>query len=119
MSALSTKAKATTHRILSLYGQLVTLKHSEPGVYDPETGTVGTVVTSQTAVAVEQSYLQRDIDGTVVQQGDKKLLLTATNLSAPMVGDSCTVQGVIYAIKNVSCLSPDGTAILYELQLRK
>jgi len=97
----------------------VTLTHSNPGAYDPDLGTVAAVVTTQTAVAVEQSYSLREVDGTMVQRGDKKLLLTATNLVAPVVDDTCTVQEVVYTIKNVNPLSPDGSAIIYELQVRR
>lgn len=115
---IHTKAAATAVRLLAKYGQVVTLTHSAPGTYDPATGSVANTLTTQTAVAVELDYSEREIDGTLVQRGDKKLLLAASGLTVPTVDDTVTVRSVVYTIKSVNTVAPGGVDIVYELQGR-
>lgn len=117
-SALYTKSAATALRLLTKYGQAVTLSHSTPGTYDPATGSVSTVVTTQTGVAAELSYSAFELTNTLIQRGDKKLLLAASGITTPVVDDTVTVGTVVYTIKNVNTLAPAGVAVTHELQAR-
>lgn len=112
---------ATALETLTEYGQPVTLSHGTPGAYDPATGTVASTVITQPGFAAELSYSARDIDGTLILRGDKKLLLAASGITAPTVDDTVTVGTVgtvVYTIKSINTLAPAGVAVIHELQGR-
>ena len=115
---IHTRAAATALRLLAKYGQAVTLTHSAPGTYDPDTGSVANTLTTQAGVAAELDYTEREIDGTLVQRGDKKLLLASSGVTMPTVDDTVTVRSVVYTIKSVNAVAPGGVDIVYELQGR-
>lgn len=107
-------------------GQPATLRRSVAGVYDTDTSTVGApVVTNDPCYVVLFDYnLQSggvgEIDGNLVQVGDKKILLPALGLTLiPAPGDFLIVGAVTWTVKNVKALNPAGTPILYELNGRR
>lgn len=55
---------------------------------------------------------------TLIQQGDRQCLMDA-NGAAPTLADHVIVDSIEYVIKDIKTLSPAGTPVLYELQLRK
>jgi len=68
---------------------------------------------------VVTEFNRREVDGTLVQTGDKKVLLSAEDLQiAPETSDLVVVDGVEYKIVTINPLSPAGTVVLYELQIR-
>jgi hypothetical protein len=60
-------------------------------------------------------------NGTLVQQGDKKVLLAASGLAfEPNLNALITrADGSVWKVVNLHRLDPDGTPILYTLQVRK
>lgn len=117
---------ATSADLIAQFGQAVTVTRSVPGSYDPATGGVGSpTVTTQDCLAVEDAYRAREIDGTLIRAGDKRLMLspavvTGAAVTAPETTDTVTfADGSVWAIKAVEPLSPGGTALLYTLQLRR
>jgi hypothetical protein len=68
---------------------------------------------------VELDYDLRERESSLIQQGDKKLLMAVGNLTVtPSSGDKVTVGANTHDIINVSPLQPGDTVILYELQVR-
>ena len=57
------------------------------------------------------------IDGTLIQQGDKRLMLSATG-PIPKVNWRVIANGVDYAIMMVREYQPSGVALYLECQLR-
>lgn len=118
---------STAAEMIGEFGQAVTLTRSVPGAYNPTTGTNGAAtVTTQSCLAVEEAYKAREIDGTLIKAGDKKLILSpqtaaGATVTAPTEGDTVTFAGDAdpWTIKSVEPLSPGGTALLYTLQLRR
>lgn len=108
----------TALRLLSEHGQDIVLSSSTDGTYSTSTGLVsGASATSATHRGVSINYALREIDGTKIQQGDKKVILPAT--SSPKVGDLLTFGGVAHRALDVLTISPGGTTIAHIVQARR
>lgn len=128
MTAYDDRAKAQTGRVLNTIagggkGQAVTLTRSSPGSYSA--GAVTLTTTTQTGSGVQVEYSSHAIDGTMIRQGDKKFLLSplnsaGTTLTAPepKIDTLTLADASVWTIEDVLPLSPAGTVIYYELQLR-
>ena len=110
--------------ILEEFGQVVTLTHVEPGEYVPGEGITNTT-TTQAGTGAVVDWDARQIDGTLILIGDKRLLLSPLNtvglvLTAPVLGDTVTdAVGVVYTlVAPLKTVSPAGTAVLYDCNLR-
>lgn len=117
---------ATAADLIAEFGQPVTLTRSVPGTYNTATATNGAPqVTTQSCLAVEDAYKAREIDGTLIRVGDKKLILSpqtsaGASVTAPQTGDTVTFADTsVWTVKAVEPLSPGGTALIYTLQLRQ
>ena len=117
MSFYSETAADATEAIRE-FGQAIIITHLTSGAYNPATGTVSNTSTVQTGVAVELDYNVSEIDGVLIQRGDKKLLVSISGMTAIAPEDTCTVGGVAYTVKSVKPLSPGGVVLLYEVQAR-
>lgn len=134
MSAFYNKMGATALRLIERFGQTVTLRDTVPGDYDPVTGgsTPETTV-DQPAQAILQDYaLQQSgmsyAEGTVIKQGDKKILVAAmtkdangqpVQLTPPTLATAVIADGATWTIVNVKEINPAGTPLVYELQGRR
>ena len=130
MTAYDVRARTTAGRLLGTIaangkGQTATITRRTSGAYDVSTGAAAVTTTTQAGSGVEVEYKQRDIDGTMVLEGDRKFFLSPLNtagavLTAPAMDDTVTLSdSSVWTIKAVDTLSPAGTAILYVLQLRR
>ena len=111
--------------ILEEFGQAVTLTHVEPGEYVPGEGITNTT-TIQTGTGAVIDWDARQVDGTLILIGDKRLLLSPLNtagtvLTAPVLGDTITdAAGIVYTlVAPLKTVSPAGTAVLYDFNLRE
>ena len=86
--------------------------------YSINTGTVPNTVTTKTARGVLFDYGEKDINGTTVLRGDKKLYVTPKGITAITTNDSVTVNGTDYHVTNVIQTNPAGTNLLWDLSLR-
>ena len=116
------KMQKTSNRLLISKGQAVVLKHTVVGEYVPGSG-VTTTVSTQYGTGAVTEWDSRQVDGTIIRQGDRRLLLSALNtagaaLTAPAIEDTATVGGVTYTITQVKQTNPAGTVVLYDLNLR-
>lgn len=111
--------RATAAALLTDKGQQMTLNKRTSGAYDPGTG--GSTVTSEahTVTGAVFDFPAALIDGTLIQQGDKKVLMSALGLTVrPAITDSLTIGGVVHTVVNVKDTSPAGTTVLWTLQVR-
>lgn len=111
-----TRTRATADRLLARFGQTGAIRrvYSTGPVYDPVQTT-----TDYACTLVVTEYDKRDIDGTLILQTDRKVLVAVTGLSVvPTVTDRAVVEGVPLTIVAVMPLSPGGTVVMYELQVR-
>ncbi len=118
-----TKPQATANRLLTRFGQAVTLTKTVQGSYDPTTGLITNTTTTQTGTGAVMEYNNRNVDGTLIKQGDRQLLLSpflasGGSLVAPAVGDTVTIGGTVYTVTQVKQVNPAGTCVMYDANLR-
>jgi len=114
----------TADEMLEEFGQIVTLTHITISEYVPGKDILSSKST-QTGTGVIVDWDAKQIDGTLIQVGDKKLLLSplntaGTNLTAPVLGDTVTdTAGVVYTlVAPLKTVSPAGTVVLFEVNIR-
>lgn len=117
MSGFYASMAATSARLIRDKGQAVVLSSPEGGTYSPATGFTPPATSSATTNGVALAYPARSVDGTTVLQGDVRLLLSPA--VDPRAYKVATFDGVAHAIVSVQPLSPAGTVLLYELQVRR
>ena len=107
---------ATT--LLTDKGQTISFSRDNVISLDPVTGveTKSDAITFSGVGAVFD-YNASEIDGTVIQQGDNRIVLEST-ATAPAIGDAATIGGVSHRVINVETVSPGGTVVIYKLQVR-
>lgn len=104
--------------LLTNKGQLVTFSHDEEVSYNGGTGERVKTTTTFTGNGVALNYNKSEIDGELVQMNDIKFIMEATT-TAPVIGDTTTIDGEIYRAMAVKPLSPAGVVVIYQVQLRK
>lgn len=109
----------TASRIIKRFGQTGTFERAgAPGgtPWAPEPGEP----TYHTATVAVVNYEQEHRDGTLIQANDLRVLVSVEGLGiVPTLADKLTVGGAEYSIANVTPLAPDGTARMYDLQVRR
>lgn len=122
MSTFYDRTAATALRLITQFGQPVTISKAEPGEYDPEVGgdTPGVTI-EQTAQGILLDFTGQEFqNNSLIKQGDKKLKIAAQGLEwAPELLNKVVVQGRTWSIvPPLKEINPAGTPILYELQVR-
>lgn len=122
MSTFYDRTAATALRLITQFGQPVTISKTEPGEYDPEVGgdTPGATI-EQTAQGILLDFTGQEFqNNSLIKQGDKKLKIAAQGLEwAPELLNKVVVQGRTWSIvPPLKEINPAGTPILYELQVR-
>jgi hypothetical protein len=71
-------------------------------------------------IAVMDFRLQ-DIDGNLIRRNDKRVLMSAKNLSITpdMETDQLVIGAEVYQIKNIITIQPGDLVVLYDLQVRR
>lgn len=111
---------AEVMRLLSEFGQSVTITRSTPGAYDHATGLVVLTTSTQSGIGAVFEYKSGVtlFDGNLIQQGDKKLLLGAVSLTAPIIGDIVIANGISYEIKSIKEINPANSIVMYICNIR-
>lgn len=110
----------TADELIAEFGAAATLSRTVAGGYDPETGiSAPESVDVQNITAVCIDFDAKFIDGSLIIRGDKQVFVSAQDVTPPAAGDKFTWQGAEYSVIAVTPLSPAGTVLLYELQVRK
>ncbi len=120
MTAFYDNLQATADALLADKGQTCTLGVVTSGAYDPATGASTPSTASETVTAAVFDFPLRMIDGSLIRQGDKKVLMSAYGLTAtPKPADTFTdAAGSVYTIVNAKATAPGGTVVLWTLQVR-
>ena len=110
---------ATAKRLLTRFGQVVTVKRTTPSEYDPATGTVTGGTIGYSCSGAVMNYASRDIDGTLVQRGDVRVLLAPDAAFEPKPGDTVTLaDATVLTVINAQATKPAGSPVRYEVQAR-
>lgn len=112
------RAAATAERLLKRYGAPMMLKRSEEGDYDPSTGSSSSVTQEHVATGVMLEYAQRDVDGTLIQQGDQRVYLSPGLVVTPETGDTLSFNGSAFTIVASRPLAPASKVVLHDVQVR-
>jgi len=107
---------ATATRLLERFGNACTLKREVAGAYDPATGSATVTTTSLSTTAAVFAYEQKYIDNTLILQGDQLAYMKPS--VEPKQGDKLTWMTKDYTIIAVKPISPAGTPVLFEAQIR-
>ncbi len=110
----------SAYKSIKADGVSMILSRNVQGVYNPETGkTVNSEVTYPT-YGVITDYRLKDIDGTLVKRGDKRIILAATEaMPEPNGDDNIIISGVIWSVIISNPVAPANIPILYIVQVRK
>lgn len=126
MSAFYDEMAEVTLELIAEFGQAGTLISVTEGEYDPVTGFGAEPVTlSQTGqlILLEYSIQEAGISnaaGSLVQQGDKKIMLAAGGLDwEPTMTTTIDAGGVTWTITGIKAINPAGTPLLYEIHGRR
>ncbi len=112
-------ANIATTQILDK-GRVVTYKASELPEYNPTLDEVqGSIETSHDISGVFLAYAITSIDGTLVKNGDKRLLIAGDQVFEPKANDKIIDGENIYNVISVRIVAPGNTTMLYELQIRR
>lgn len=109
---------AVATRLLTSKGQSITFSREVQSAFNPTTGVATTSTTTFSGYGAAFDYNSSEIDGEIIQKGDIRLVLEAT-ATAPIIGDTCTIDSDAYRAMNVKPTSPAGTPVIYEVQLRR
>lgn len=114
------RARQTADRLLTRFGQSATLRQttvSGGDGWDPGSG--DTVVTDTTITVAVLEYEVGQIDGTVIQNGDRRVFVSAQGVGVtPAPADVLIVGSDQLRIVNVKPLSPASTVVMWECQCR-
>lgn len=118
MGTFSDNMTATALRLLTAYGEAVSVTRDNITSFNPATGSITDASdTNYTGVGHPQDYAINEIDGTLIQQNDVRLIFYSTTV--PVVNDIFTVNSKVYTALNVEQLRAQGANICYIVQLRQ
>lgn len=109
-----TKAAATASKLITANGRSLTLRHfTSTG---PDYAPVLTAV-DDAVIGVVLPYSLNSVDGTLIQQDDKKVLLSSA--IAPTPDGKVVMASVVYSVVSIKELNPGGTVVFYQVQIRR
>ena len=120
MSEFYAGLQSTAADLLEEFGTQGILTRKTTTTPDPaKPHVVEPVEQSHDIILVAGQYELRDIDGTVILSGDRRLYVAAEGLTVqPEPSDEITYGGETLTVVNSSPVNPAGTALLYDVQVR-
>ena len=113
------RAAATSLRLLTKFGQDVTLRSYSAGTYNPAVGTSTPTMTDTTRKGAIFDFgagqtLER---GTLIQVGDKRLLLDSVDSVSHQ--DHFIIKSIEYVIVSIGEINPAGKSVLFDIHIRR
>ena len=116
--ALSSPLRKIASRLMAKFGGEVTISRVNSGVYNPTLGTISETTTETVVRGILEDVTRREVND-LVQQGDKRLTVAASDLAeVPTCADRVTVSGRTLQIISVRTIEQDNQPITHELILR-
>jgi hypothetical protein len=120
----------TAGPLIERYGMPIVMTRTVGGAIDENTGAAGaTTTTTYNCFGLIELYDARVIAASLVQAGEKKLLISAKSLTVkPQVGDKFTLYDGVWFIPDgdgfgrippVDVLAPGGIALIYTVRIRQ
>lgn len=103
---------------LTEFGAPVVRRVTTAPVYSPATGAASAVQSDLARVGAVFDYGagQTQVRGTLIQGGDKRLLLDASGEVLPT--DQYVINGVVYSVVSIGEVNPAGTPVLFDIHVR-
>ena len=108
-------SRALADRLLNQFGGSLTFTRQSGETFDPQTGTTSVTEETFSRDVVWLDYDNDEIDGSIVQRGDARLLIQGE----AKVDDRIERDGENWKIVTASPLNPAGTLIYTEAQVRQ
>lgn len=109
-------------RILTRVGMQMTLARASGSAptYDTATGVATAVAPASYTVrgCRPYPYALAEIDGTHIQRGDMRVLLSTIGSVMPKPGDTLTIGSTVYRVVSATSIAPASVDIVYEAQVR-
>jgi hypothetical protein len=108
--------RATATRLLQRFGFNAKLRRrAASNGWEP-----GATVTDVAITAVFDNYKTIERDGTLIQQGDRRIYFTAPSSITPNAGDQIVVGADDpYSVVSVEAIEPGAVVLLYVAQVRR
>ena len=92
-----------------------------PGAFDEDLMTYadGTDPVDVTTYGLKKKYSINQIDGTIVQQKDTRLIFPSYGLAAFTTNKQILIDSVVQNVVSVVKLDPGNVALIYEVQIRE
>jgi hypothetical protein len=116
--ALASPLRKVASKLMAKFGGVATIRSVTVGAYNTTTGAAAETTTDTTVRGVLEDVRRSEVND-LVQQGDKRLMIAAADLtSAPTTADRIVISSRSMQIIEVRTIEQDNTAITYELILR-
>lgn len=117
--SILTNIQSVAKRMLKDKGEQVTFSRASAGTFDPATGTTsGSTTSTFSGYCHPSPYNTGEIDGTLIQQGDIRLLVESMT-STPQPGDTVTFRAEVYRVMANRPISVQGGDAAHYVQVRK
>ncbi len=117
-AAFYNRMASTATRLLTKYGADVTAQRTTGATLDPVAGTYsGGTTSTVTAKGIMADYRTEMIDGTVIQQGDRMIIIN--DGFTPAIDEQVTINGTTWQTINIETKQPTSVDIVHILQVRK
>jgi len=100
-------------------GVAMILRVVTEGAYVPGSGTPAQTTIDYPVFGVLTNYKSGQVDGTLVQVGDMQVIVGGPLSPRPEAGNLLHISGELWGIVAVQRVAPDGTDIIYKVQIRK
>lgn len=101
-------------------GFSVTYTSVTPGAYNPATGSSTPSTSTETVIAIEETFSQKELVAGLVQVNDMAIAIPAANLTAsPKPSDTVTIDSVVWTVVRLRDVKPGSAAVLHSLHLRR
>lgn len=110
-----------TREQIDEYGRLAIIRRTTGNTYDPSTDTNSDgAVTEASVKMLFTDYREREIDGTIIIRGDKKVLIADAAVNTPPKHNDIIIDGLNeYKVIDLDTIQPGDTPLIYKLQVRK
>lgn len=107
------------YRLVVDMGQTVTLRRVSQGAYNTATSTFTVTNTDVSVTALFLSYKDRQMDGSQILKGDRKIIIYASGVTVPQADDLVILGTDQYRLIDVSVINEAGDNLVYICQGRK
>ena len=119
MSDFSDEMAGVAKELLTEFGESGTFNRNVEGAYNPDSGEpFGETPVPYSGMIVPTYYKDYEIDGTIIQKGDIKVL-SHVMTEVPTPGDTLTFGDFYGKVINVMRTRLNGNDVIYTLQVRK